>query len=114
MIHFGLEAHIICLTHDDYREIIQDDIPGPNADKTKANLLRSFPMPQHFINKNSSSPEKPRTINIFAAFVSSARVWAIVDFSRLVRLHVISKDEIWQVDYIKKVTVSLNEAYISG
>ncbi|RDB27826.1 hypothetical protein Hypma_002116 [Hypsizygus marmoreus] len=94
LIHFGLEAHIMCLDKPLYTEIVSKDIPGPNLDPDKADAIRSFVIPDRLIVPGSS-PVRPRTINIFAAFVSDKRVWIVCDFARLIRLHVISRDAPW-------------------
>ncbi|RDB22952.1 hypothetical protein Hypma_009804 [Hypsizygus marmoreus] len=97
LIHFGLEAHLMCVPISLYRKIVAHDIPGPNQDSEKANLIRSFVLPDKTIVPGSS-PVRPRTINIFAAFVSNKHAWIICDFSRLVRLHVVSRNDVWTQD----------------
>lgn len=74
-----------------YDEIISTSIDGTNSDR--ANIQQSFVVPSRF-RETASSPV-PHTINIFAAWVSDAWVWALVDFDRLVRFYVISRDEPW-------------------
>lgn len=81
---------------EDYDEIVSKDAPGPNADKDKAERLRSFVMPARFVNRKSSNPDRTRFINVIAAFVSNDNAILIVDFSRLSRLHVTSLDRPWQ------------------
>lgn len=93
-IHFGLEAHIIGMPRSVYSEIIQNDIPGPSEDPERAETVRSFVIPPRFTVKNSS-PNTTRTINILAAFVSPEWAWALVDFVRLGRFHVTSRDEVF-------------------
>lgn len=93
-IHFGLEAHIIGMPRNVYSEIIQNDIPGPNEDPERAEMVRSFIIPPRFTVKNSS-PNTTRTINILVAFVSSEWAWALVDFVRLGRVHVTSRDKVY-------------------
>lgn len=65
-------------------------MPGPNANKTKASKLRTFLLPERFIEPGTSQRKK-RTINILAAIVGSNFVWALVDFSRLTQFHVVSR-----------------------
>lgn len=77
-----------------YNEIVQNDIPGPNEDPERADKVRSFVIPPRFTVKNSS-PNTLRTINILAAFVSPNWAWAIVDFVRLGRIHIISRDQVY-------------------
>ncbi|KAG6835918.1 hypothetical protein H0H93_013359, partial [Arthromyces matolae] len=61
----------------------------------KANRLRSFPLPPRFTDTNSSKKKK-RTVNIFAAFLTATDAVVLIDFSRLIRLHVTSSPHIWQ------------------
>lgn len=69
-------------------------MPGPNAKKSKAELLRQFKLPEKFTEVYTSG--SPRVIRILAAFVGVEFVWLVVDFARLARLHVISGDEMWK------------------
>jgi hypothetical protein len=95
VIHFGLEAHIVGIARSIYDEIVAIDVPGQNADPDKAEVIRSFVIPEHHVVPGSSSV-RPRYINIFAAFLSDTKAWIICDFSRLVRLHIFSRDKPWQ------------------
>ena len=70
--------------------IIGNDIPGSNEDPEKAELIRTFLIPDEYTIKHSS-PKYPRTIKIFAAFVSESWVWVLSDFSGLVRMSVRSQ-----------------------
>lgn len=76
-----------------YDEIVATSVPGSNA--VKGSRQHSFPVPRRFHELWSSHPEKARTVNIFLAWVSLTWVWALVDFSRLVRFYVISRDMPW-------------------
>lgn len=75
-----------------YSEIIRNDIPGPHENPERAETVRSFVIPPRFTVKNSS-PNTTRTINILAAFVSPIWAWALVDFVRLGRFNVSSRDK---------------------
>ncbi|KAI4517632.1 hypothetical protein K525DRAFT_210456 [Schizophyllum commune Loenen D] len=86
---FGLEGHLMKFTRHDFDEIILMDVPGPNKNKAKAARLRSFKVPKRFCEA-LSSPTDERTVNIFAALVLDDWVWAVVDFARLVQMHIIS------------------------
>ncbi|KAF8185207.1 hypothetical protein BJ912DRAFT_927583, partial [Pholiota molesta] len=66
-------------------EIISNDVPGPNEDPDKSELIRTYRIPDR----------TPRTIKIFGAFVSEKWVHVISDFSGLVRLHVKSCNVIY-------------------
>lgn len=79
-----------------YDEIISKDVPGQNADKSKAEVLRTFEIPERFVNDKSANPTKKRYVNVLAAMVSETEAVLVVDFSRLSRLHVISKDSAWE------------------
>jgi hypothetical protein len=93
-VSLGLEAHIFGMTREDFFEIITKDIPGPNEDATKAEKIRTFLIPERLIVPNSSST-RPRTIKIFAAFISSDWVYVLSDFAGLVRMSVRSKQSPW-------------------
>lgn len=94
-ISFGLEAHITGMSRDVYNQLISKSIPGTNADLKKSALLRTFAFPEEYIIPGSSA-RRPRRINIFAAFVSDEWAWVLIDFTRLVRMHVISRDQPWE------------------
>lgn len=76
-----------------YSEIISKDVPG--ADQERGDSVRSFQLPGH-LTVPGSSKTTHRTVNIHAAFVSDLWVWAIVDFTRFLLLHVISRDQFWE------------------
>lgn len=95
LIHFGLEGHLVHLTRADYDEIIQNDVEGSNNDLSKAAKLRSFTLPGRFTDKHSWKPDEPRTINILGGFVSKEDAWISVDFSRLAKMHVKSRNRTW-------------------
>jgi hypothetical protein len=90
----GLEGHIFGMNLLDFLEIIRNDIPGPNDDPEKAEQIRTFILPDRFIVPGSSD-RRPRTIKIFAAFISADWVYVLSDFSGLARTHVKSKDTPW-------------------
>ncbi|KAH6908509.1 hypothetical protein BKA70DRAFT_1562573 [Coprinopsis sp. MPI-PUGE-AT-0042] len=95
-ISFGLEASMYVLKRADYEEIISRDCPGTNAKKSKARQLRSFQMPERFIdNASCIKGEKTRLINIFVAFVMDTHAIVFCDFIRLIRLHVNSRRTMW-------------------
>lgn len=88
-ISFGLELHIMGMPQAAYEETICDCIPGPNGNRHKANLLRTFVVPQQFIEEHSS--KRKCTVNILAAWISDQYVWILVDFTHLVCFHVFSQ-----------------------
>jgi len=82
---------------EDFFDIVARDIPGPNPDATKADIIRTFLIPERFTVPNSST-RCPRTIKIFAAFMSPEWVHVLSDFSGLVRTFVKSKQSPWTRD----------------
>ena len=76
----------------DFDDIISASVPGSN--KEKSHLQHSFVVPSRFHESTSSSAHL-RTANIFIAWVSDDWVWALVDFSRLVRFYIISRTIEW-------------------
>jgi hypothetical protein len=82
------------MSPEDFFAIISQDCPGPNKDAIKADQIRTFLIPKRLIIPNSSST-CPRTIKIFAAFISEKWVYVLSDFSGLVRMHVRSKQSPW-------------------
>ncbi|GLB34621.1 hypothetical protein LshimejAT787_0201860 [Lyophyllum shimeji] len=98
-INFGLEAHLIVMSRDDFYEILAGDRPGPNADAGKARRLRSFTIPDRMVEAGTST-RSDRYVNMFAAFVMKTQVIVVVDFSRLVRLDIRSQTEIYHPSHI--------------
>ena len=95
LINFGLEANIIGMKPEVYYEIVSEDFPGPNPDPSKSEYIRNFHIPKEFIVQHSSSTY-PRTIKLYAVFISPKWVWAINDFAGLVRMHVTSRQKPWE------------------
>jgi hypothetical protein len=91
VIHFALEGHLRLIPRGDLDEIVSTSIPGSNPNKSKAARLHTFPLPDRFIEPGSQ--ERDRTINIFAAIVMQEKAIIISDFSRMVRIHVISRNQ---------------------
>lgn len=92
-ISLGLEGHIVGMRTADFQDIIAGEVDGPNEDPEKAAKIRTFLLPDRFVTKGSST--SPRHVKIFAAWISSEWVWALLDFSGLVRIHVKSKSRAW-------------------
>ncbi|KAG6808766.1 hypothetical protein H0H92_002969 [Tricholoma furcatifolium] len=95
-INFGLEAHSVIISHSDFDDIISKDCCGPNSDARKAERMRSFPLPPRFVDTDSSTAQDVHKINIFAAFVTDMHAILLLDFVRLIRLHVLSSAHVWQ------------------
>ncbi|KAI1781794.1 hypothetical protein LXA43DRAFT_907703, partial [Ganoderma leucocontextum] len=96
-IHLGLEASICAMSLEDYRALTTQCRPGPNKNKAKAKKLRSFVLPTRFVVPGSPNWQCPqdRYVNVFAAVVCQDQAIVIMDFSRLVRLHVMSLGRHW-------------------
>ena len=107
IIHLGLEVNILKFSHADFEEITAICQMGPNQNKEKAARLHWFAVLEHLIDACSS--EKDHTLTIFAAVISEDDVWAVLDFSRLVQIHVISCDMMWEAaDFEPGSPVSVN------
>ncbi|KAF7966024.1 hypothetical protein HWV62_40459 [Athelia sp. TMB] len=114
VISFALEAHIIGMKRSDFDDIISVSVPGSN--KEKSHLQHSFVVPSRFHESTSSSATR-RTVNIFIAWVSEDWVWALVNFSCLVRFYIISRNIEWTAGDLKPdslVWPSLWTAFASG
>lgn len=81
----------------DFYEITSRHVAGPNKNAQKAENIRTFLIPDRFIVPGSS-PRRPRTIKIFAAFISAEWAYVVTDFSGLVRMHIRSKKTFWTED----------------
>ncbi|RPD59027.1 hypothetical protein L226DRAFT_436751, partial [Lentinus tigrinus ALCF2SS1-7] len=102
-IHLGLEASVFVVSLQDFEDLTAQCQPGPNKDRVKAKRLRSFTLPRRFIVPGCPAfiNDTDRYINIFAAVVCQDCAIIVTDFSRLVRLHVVSLPQIWTADDIK-------------
>lgn len=89
--HLGLEGNITPMRLTDYLLIVSPwrCVPGPNKDPEKANLMRTFILPDKFCEPGAREVEK-RTINVLAVIRTKEYAFVISDFSRLTRLHVVS------------------------
>jgi len=94
VISFCLEAHLLTMPPEVFWKIIIYDVPGRNPDVDKAESMRTFLIPDEFIVQGSS-PTRPRTIRILAAFISRMHVIVLCDFSGLARMHIESRDVPW-------------------
>jgi hypothetical protein len=82
------------MTLHNFLAIVINDIPGPNNDPQKAEQIHTFLILEQLVVPGSSG-RRPRTIKIFAAFISAEWVYVVSNFSGLVRMHVKSKDTSW-------------------
>ncbi|KAF9016755.1 hypothetical protein BDZ89DRAFT_920178, partial [Hymenopellis radicata] len=102
VVHWGLEALLMELRRELYNQIIlPGSVPGSNKDRSKAEKLRRFLLPPELAEYGSKEPEKDRYVSIMAAIVCPTVVWVVVHWSRLVRMHVISRDTPWTQDDLK-------------
>ncbi|TEB37826.1 hypothetical protein FA13DRAFT_1867608 [Coprinellus micaceus] len=100
-INFGLEASLWVVSRSIFDDLLENDAPGPNPDKAKAQRLRTFLFPEYLIEPSRRAPVGSRntqSINIFCAWLVGDSVIIISDFSRLVRLHFTSLDRFWTQD----------------
>ncbi|KAI3599201.1 hypothetical protein WG66_013420 [Moniliophthora roreri] len=95
VIHWGLEAHPIEVKRQLFDELTAVSLPGPNKQKSKAEMLRQFRIPERLIAVGSSASQRGRFVRCMAAIVCDDRTFMICDFARLVRIHIISKDNMW-------------------
>src|ERR1700676_703846 len=92
--HLGLEAHWVSMSQKQLDLLTSKCIPGPNKHKSKAEKMRSFQVPEEFIEPNSNH-KTLRRCNVFLSLRSDSSAWALVDFSRLLHMHIISRDRPW-------------------
>ncbi|KAJ6597339.1 hypothetical protein B0H10DRAFT_752917 [Mycena sp. CBHHK59/15] len=90
VVHFGLEGDTRLIPCRDFEEIVSTCQPGPNPNGSKAEHLRSFPLPSRFITPGSQ--DSSRTINILAAIIMEEYLIIFSDFCRITRLHVIGAE----------------------
>lgn len=109
-ISLGLEAHWLGMDAAAFQSFLAGDCPGPNKDHKKANQMQTFSVPAQFI-EDCSSPNKAQTLTIFLALISGDYVWALVDFSRLVRIHIISRAQMW-TEYDLKTSSAVCHKYL--
>ncbi|KAI0689909.1 hypothetical protein C8T65DRAFT_834530 [Cerioporus squamosus] len=96
-IHLSLEASVFVVSLEDFYALTEHCRPGPNKNKAKAKRLRSFALPSRFVVPGSPAAVdfSDRYINIFAAVVCQDCAILVTDFARLVRLHVLSRSQLW-------------------
>ncbi|KAH9934595.1 hypothetical protein B0H21DRAFT_699318 [Amylocystis lapponica] len=92
-VNFSLEATVLVTTRADFDALTAEDCPGPNTNKSKANNMRRFVIPPQY--QEEGSRDKARDIGVFAAIVCEDTAIMVVDFARLVQLHIISLDRHW-------------------
>lgn len=102
VLFLALETNVVGMPTSTYREIIKQDIPGPNP--TRGDELRVFRIPSHLVDP-CSGPSPNRTIRIVAAFVSEDWAWVINDFTSLIQMHLFVKsDGIWTNEMLSPST----------
>ncbi|OCH84137.1 hypothetical protein OBBRIDRAFT_808456 [Obba rivulosa] len=103
-LHFGLEATLLCVSLEDLADLTAEDCPGPNKDKAKATHMRSFKVLQRFNEPGSSALRTKGSINIFAAIVCENCVFIAMDFSRIIRMDIISLSHFWSEDDLNPIS----------
>ncbi|KAH9919241.1 uncharacterized protein B0H18DRAFT_651148 [Fomitopsis serialis] len=99
-IHLGLEGHIHSVTLEEWKQIYAGDVEGTNEEPGRAQLMRQFRIPPEFI-KAGTSKVTDRRVTVHMALYFGNRVWLLIDFSRLARIHVTSVDTPWsQTDMV--------------
>ncbi|KAJ7653068.1 hypothetical protein DFH06DRAFT_525272 [Mycena polygramma] len=86
--HMSLEGHLPTMSRADFDDLVSVCVPGSNENPQKAAKMRSFQVPDRFIEPGSR--EKGLTVNIIAAVVTEKRAIALMDCSRLSRVHIVS------------------------
>ncbi|KAI0325881.1 hypothetical protein GY45DRAFT_1259994, partial [Cubamyces sp. BRFM 1775] len=94
-VHFGLEGNMVILGINDYNQLILQDCPGSNKDKTKAEQMRSFLVPPPLQVPDSRSAHRRQTLAVFASIVCQEHAIVFIDHNRLLRLHVMSLGRHW-------------------
>lgn len=95
------------MPRSDYDEITSFSRDGNGKEK---NLVHSFLVPPR-LHEASSSPSE-RTVNIMLAWISDDWVWALVDFERLARFYIISRDIPWSSADINPNSVVSKSVYL--
>ncbi|KAK6980542.1 hypothetical protein R3P38DRAFT_3118132 [Favolaschia claudopus] len=65
----GLEGSILVMTRSDYEEVTSVCVPGNNPNKSKAARLRSFLVPERFVEPGARLKDEDFKVNILAAVV---------------------------------------------
>ncbi|KAJ7662790.1 hypothetical protein DFH06DRAFT_1042758 [Mycena polygramma] len=86
--HMSLEGNLRTMSRADFDALVSVCVPGSNKDKQKALKMRSFQVPERFIEPGSH--EKGLTVNIMAAVVTTKRAIVLMDYSRMSRVHIVS------------------------
>lgn len=108
VIH-SLEAHWVSIPVADYAELRTREVNGPNANRRKASRMRSFRQLDKYIEHDST--DKERLVTIHLAIVCDEFVWILLDFSRLARIHVMSRGTYWTADDLKPGTPVRSVSY---
>ncbi|KAF7335901.1 hypothetical protein MSAN_02327200 [Mycena sanguinolenta] len=86
--HMSLEGNIRPMSRSDFDALVAVCTPGSNKDRIRASQMRSFVVPEQFIDPNSRGTGK--TVNILAAIVTDNTAIVLMDFSRMSRVHIVS------------------------
>ncbi|KAK7054100.1 hypothetical protein R3P38DRAFT_2854659 [Favolaschia claudopus] len=102
--HFSLEGNIRGMARSDYEEMVAVSVPGNNPNKAKAQRLRSFVMPDRFVEAGARKKNKLYKVNILAAIVMEKHAFIVTDFSRMTQLHVVSSAVLLQWNDLRRGT----------
>lgn len=91
ILHFGLEAHLLEVSHADFAALTRCDVPGPNPDGKYAENMRSFVLPLKYNAPHSRCPGTHRTINIFFALITEQSAWIVIDSCRMVSFRIVTR-----------------------
>ncbi|KAI0737436.1 hypothetical protein C8Q80DRAFT_1276440 [Daedaleopsis nitida] len=94
--HLGLEGIITHVRRTDYERIIAQDTPGSSANKGKAEKMLSFIIPPDLTIPEARHKWEGQHVEIFAAIVGQRDVFFLTDFSRMVRIDIMSLDRHWR------------------
>ncbi|KAK6972010.1 hypothetical protein R3P38DRAFT_2585545, partial [Favolaschia claudopus] len=86
----GLEGSILVMTRSDYEEVTSVCVPGNNPNKSKAARLRSFLVPERFVEPGARLKDEDFKVNILAAVVMETHAIVVIDYSRIAQIHVVS------------------------
>ncbi|KAK7015047.1 hypothetical protein R3P38DRAFT_2999205 [Favolaschia claudopus] len=93
--HFSLEGNIRGMARSDYDEMVAVSVPGNNPNKAKAQRLRSFVMPDRFVEPGARKKNKLYKVNILAAIVMEKHAFI---------LHVVSSAVLLQWNDLRRGT----------
>ncbi|KAF7374250.1 hypothetical protein MSAN_00307900 [Mycena sanguinolenta] len=94
VVHFDLEGNIRPMKRTDFNDMVAHCVKGNASDPARAEKMRSFLLPNKFIEPGARKSKKDRKITILAAILMDEDVFIITDFCRMTQLHVVSSSRI--------------------